>query len=105
MNELSRPDVRREATAASVRQLRTRLLDLSARNPLISFSHAGKARGRVHIRAVNENLDVLFTHVEEGRPLVIRPLPELDGEPPDEKLDCFMEALELARSTDEQYRI
>ena len=77
----SGPDTRREAAAASIRQLRSRLLDLTARNPLVSFPH-GRATGtRVHVRAVDGHVDMLFAHLGDGKPLSIRPLPPTEDEP------------------------
>ena len=69
------PDSRQEAAAASIRQLRSRLLDLTARNPLISFAHGKPAGTRCHLRAVNAHMDLLFASLADGKPLPIRPLP------------------------------
>ena len=99
----SGPDTRREAAAASIRQLRSRLLDLTARNPLVSFPH-GRATGtRVHVRAVDGHVNMLFAHLGDGKPLSIRPLPPPEDEPEDERQPGFRAALEAARLTDERY--
>ena len=97
-------DLRRGAAAASVAQLRNRLLDLSGRNPLISFPHGRQSGGRVNIRAVNEHINSIFACIDEGQPLPIRPLPAPAGEPEDEKSDRFLTALEAARATDEEHK-
>ncbi len=76
------PDARQQAAAASIKQLRARLLDLTGRNPLISFSHGRSAGMRTHVRAVNGRMDALFADLAEGKPLVIRPVP-----PPDHALE------------------
>lgn len=97
------PDRRRAAAAGSIMQLRSRLLDLTARNPLISFPH-GKATGtRTHVRAVDGYVDVLFAHLGDAKPLTIRSLPPPDGQPEDEQEPVFRAGLEAARLTDERY--
>ena len=97
------PDPRREAAAASLRQLRSRLLDLTARNPLVSFPH-GRATGtRVHVRAVDGHVDSLFAHLGEGKALNVRPLPAPDDEPEEERQPRFRAALDATRLTDERY--
>ena len=81
MTTESRPDPRQDAASASVRQLRSRLLDLTARNPLISFSHGKSAGSRIHVRAVNGHVDALSTLLADGKPLAIRPLPAPEDRP------------------------
>lgn len=97
-------DARREAAAATIRQLRTRLLDLTGRNPLISFPHTRNAGRRVSVRAVNGQVNALFAQVGEGRPLPVRSLPEPGNGPADEASETFLAALEAARWTDEDYQ-
>lgn len=96
-------DRRREAAAISIIQLRSRLLDLTARNPLISFPHGRATGGRAHIRAVDGHVDGLFAHLGDAKPLIIRPLPSPEDDPEDEKQPEFRTALEAARLTDELY--
>lgn len=93
-------EARRAAAAASLRQLRTRLLDLTGRNPLISFPHTRQSGGRAGLRAVAGPMNALFAQVAEGKTLPIRPLPEPGGGPADENSDPFLAALEAARWTD-----
>ncbi len=97
-------DRRQEAAAESIRQLRVRLLDLTARNPLVSFPH-GRATGtRAHVRAVDGHINILFAHLADGKPLPIRPLPPSGDEREDEKEPGFRTELEAARLTDERYQ-
>ncbi len=103
MDVLIGPDRRREAAAISIMQLRSRLLDLTARNPLVSFPH-GRATGtRAHVRAVGGYVDALFAHLGDAKPLTIRPLPPPEDEPEDEKQPGFRAVLEATRLTDERY--
>jgi very-short-patch-repair endonuclease len=98
------PDRRREAASISIAQLRSRLLDLTARNPLVSFPH-GRATGtRTHVRAVDGHVDALFAHLSDAKQLTIRSLPPPDDEPEDERQPSFRTALETARVTDEVYQ-
>lgn len=97
------PDRRREAAAASIMLLRSRLLDLTARNPLVSFPHGRATRTRAHVRAIDGHVNALFAHLGDGKPLAIRPLPPPDDDPEDEKQTDFRAALEAARLTDERY--
>jgi len=101
---LSRADARRQAAAASVGQLRNRLLDLTGRNPLVSFPHSARSGARVHVRAVNGHINDLLAQLADGKALAIRPLPASPDEPDDEWTEEFLAALERARSTDEEYQ-
>ena len=100
-----RPNVRQEAAASSVRTLRNRLLDLSARNPLVSFPHRRQTGSRTNVRAVNGDLNLLLEQVIEGKILAIRSLPPPDDDPEDERNDRFAAALEVARVSDEAYQV
>ncbi len=103
MDVPSSPDLRREAAAASIKQLRSRLLDLTARNPLVSFPHSRATGTRVHVRAVDGHVDALFAHLGLGKPLNLRSLPPPDDEPEEERQPRFRAALDAARLTDERY--
>jgi very-short-patch-repair endonuclease len=103
MDGIVRPSPKRDAAAAQVRQLRTRLLDLTARNPLVSFSHSRPTGTRLHVRAINANLDFLYRHLIGGKDLALKSLPASGNEPPDEKSDRFVGALEIARQTNKAY--
>lgn len=92
-------DRRKEAAAASIEQLRSRLLDLSARNPLISFPHGRASGTRTYVRAVDGHIDDLFVHLTDPKPLALRALPLLDDEPVKEaRLDLDL-ALQPAQTT------
>ena len=103
MDISSGPHSGHEAAAASVKQLRSQLLDLGARNPLISFPHGRSIGARVQIRAVNGHVDELFAHLGQGKPLTIRPLPQAVEEPQDEADSELRTALEPARLRDERH--
>jgi very-short-patch-repair endonuclease len=103
MDGSTRPNTRKEAAASSIRTLRTRLLDLTARNPLVSFSHARQTGSRTNVRAVNGYLNTIFEEIDEGRIVTVRSLPSPDDEPEDERTDRFVAELEVARVVDEDY--
>ncbi|WP_159013289.1 DUF4011 domain-containing protein [Acidisoma sp. S159] len=104
MDDATHYEARWEASAASIRTLRNRLLDLTARNPLISFPHSRQTGSRTSIRAVNSTIDALFHQLDGDRALIVRSLPPMGTEPDDERTDLFRSALEVARITDEQYQ-
>ncbi len=84
-----------------VEKYRSRLLDTSKRNSLISFNHS--ERSRQHIRIIDELPDFLYGEFLDGKTLTFRPLPEEDQIPPDEKTPTFRRRLEQAELTDEAY--
>ncbi|QHL92040.1 DUF4011 domain-containing protein (plasmid) [Sphingomonas changnyeongensis] len=84
-------------TEAEVTALRTRLIDLGKRNPLIAFKHG--SRSTSHIRIVDERPDLLLEALEEG-PLGFEPLPDEEVTPKDEVTPEFRIAYERARLTD-----
>jgi len=90
------------AARVEIKELRWKLLDLSLRNPLISFRHSDRAR--THIRVIDELPDQLLGKLISGKGLTFKPLPEPEDEPQDEKSDRFRVALEQARRGDEVYR-
>lgn len=85
----------------SVEKYRSRLLDTSKRNNLISFNHS--ERSRQHIRIIDELPDFLYGELVSGKKLTFQPLPEEEQVPPDEKTAEFLRYLEQARLTDEDY--
>ena len=99
-----REGARREAAASSIRTLRTRLLDLTARNPLVSFPHGRQLGTRTNLRAVNGHLDIIYDQIAEGHDLPIHALPAPDHEPEDERTEQFRAALDAARITDNEHR-
>lgn len=94
--------IKAETTAVLLRDLRSRLLDLSNRNKLLNFKFS--ERSRTHVRIIDELPDVLFRRLGEGKSLTFKSLPELEeDEPRDEQSDEFLLALEQARQEDEVY--
>ena len=61
---------------AALSQLRQKLLDLTARNPLISFKHGKSAR---YIRIVDELPDRLTEELYAGKSLKFSPISEPDA--------------------------
>src|SRR5690606_5294524 len=85
-----------------VEKYRTKLLDTSKRNNLISFSHS--ERSRQHVRVIDELPDFLYGQFLDGKTFTFLPLPEEDQIPLDEKTNNFRRRLEQAKLTDEKYR-
>lgn len=84
---------------ARVENLRTRLLDSSRRNPLIQIPFRQNSSSL--IRFVDELPDVLAERLASQNAMRLVALPPIDETPPDEHSDEFLEALEIARATDE----
>jgi hypothetical protein len=93
------PETRRW-TEQAVAALRTKLIDLSRKNSLISFKHGGRSASI--LRLVDERPDLLFAAIEKG-PLGFEPLPGEDETPKDELTPAFGIAYERARLTDEDF--
>lgn len=85
-----------------ISRLRTKLLDLSGRNSLISFKHSDKSRKQV--RFIDVSPSVVYRMLEDGGPLKVNELPLPKSEPKDEQTSMFVSALERARQDDEEYR-
>ena len=90
------------AAATRVADLRMRLLDLKNSNRLLNFKFT--ERSRSHVRVIEASSDVIFANLVEGKRLAFHALPEKSDEPPDEKGDQFLMALEQARNSDSVYR-
>lgn len=84
-----------------VDKYRSRLLDTSKRNSLISFNHS--ERSRQHIRVIDELPDFLYGEFLDGKTLTFNGLPNEEDDPPDEKTPEFRSYLERAKLTDEAY--
>lgn len=95
------PTAWERAAAARVADLRMRLLDLKNSNRLLNFKFS--ERSRSHVRIIEASPDVIFTNLVEGKRLAFRSLPEKSDEPPDEKSDQFLMALEQAQNSDLVY--
>jgi len=98
---LEKDDVRAKLAAQSVEKLRTKLLDQTARNPLLNYRHSDRARAQ--IRVIDEVPNFIYSQLAEGNALSFRALDEPPDEPKDEKTDSFQMAVEAARLEDEEY--
>lgn len=87
-------DPRARLAAQAIERLRTKLLDLTTRNPLLNYRHSDRARAQV--RVIDELPEVLHARLANGKPLTFRALEEPDGDPADERTDEFRIALEAA---------
>lgn len=89
------------AAAARVKLegLRRTLVDLTARNRLLSFAH--RDGGRTQLRVIDELPDQLFERLHaEKKAFVVTPLPAPEDAPEDEASDAFQAALAAGRETD-----
>jgi very-short-patch-repair endonuclease len=93
-------DDQRRWTEEAVASLRKKLLDLSKKNPLISYKHS--SRGGSHLRIVDERPDLLFAALNDDA-MEFEPLPGEEVVPPDERTPQFQIAYERGRLTDEAY--
>jgi len=89
------------AVSAAIDILRTKLLDLTGRNQLLSFKHS--ERSRKHVRLVDVIPGAFVEQLEKGADIRFHSLPEPDDEPADEKSSQFRKALERAIASDPQY--
>lgn len=85
---------------AALVKLRDKLLDLSKRNPLVSFKHS--ERGASYVRVIDELPDVLDASLRAGG-MTFEPLPAAERTPADELTPDFKIAWERARLTDPAY--
>jgi very-short-patch-repair endonuclease len=92
----------RRWTENAVAGLRKKLLDLTKKNPLISYKHS--SRGASYLRIVDERPDLLFDQLKDG-PMGFEPLPGEEVTPADERAPQFQIAYERGRLTDEAYLV
>lgn len=85
-----------------IQKYRTKLLDLTNRNPLISFRHS--ERSRSHIRLIDEIPEILFKKLADGRSLRFEPLPDPELVPPEENSPQFKDRVRTAESEDQAYQ-
>lgn len=85
----------------SIDRLRRKLLDLTARNPLLAFKHT--TRGRRFVRVVDELPNHLHGRLAADKSLRLKGLPQPTSEPADERTIQFRRALEQAKIEDEIY--
>ncbi|MHA6345753.1 DUF4011 domain-containing protein [Roseivivax sp. CAU 1761] len=86
---------------ARVEHLRARLLDSSRRNPLIQVPFRKNSSSL--IRFVDELPDVLAERLSSQISMRLAALPPIDEPLPDESTDAFLDALEIARTSDVAY--
>jgi hypothetical protein len=86
----------------TIEQYRSKLLDLSSRNPLVNFKHSDRSRS--HIRLVDEIPEILFSKLEAGRELTFEPVPDPVLIADDEREPDFETALRKAKRTDVEYQ-
>ena len=81
---------------------RKRLLDLSLRNNLLAFRHSEKSLNQ--LRIINSDTNLVFSSLINDQHIEILPLPPLDDEPKDEKTSKFLNALELEKLSNNEYK-
>lgn len=99
-SEVKAMEQERRWTEDAVAKLRTKLIDLSKRSPLIAFKHGGRSASI--LRIVDERPDLLFEALEDG-PMRFEPLPEEDVIPRDEQTHTFTIAYERERLINETF--
>ncbi len=83
-------------------QLRLKLLDLSKKNRMLSYSLG--ARSKRHLQIIDEVLEEVYKKlVEAEASLRIIPLDEPDDRPPEERTEDFIAALQQAEVSDIEY--
>jgi very-short-patch-repair endonuclease len=82
--------------------LREKLLDLTKRNRMLSYTLGARSRRSLQIVDAVPNA-VYHSLVDQGASLELRALDEPKGQPTDEKSEDFIEALDHARNTDIAY--
>ncbi|MDR3505122.1 MAG: DUF4011 domain-containing protein [Acidocella sp.] len=87
-----------DLTGQLLADLRIRLLDLRNSNKLLNYTHSERAKTQVRIIAAQP--DFLYGCLTSGKSLSFRPLPEPEGELPDERSDDFLMALDEAHRLD-----
>jgi len=86
----------------TLNELRLKLLNLTARNPLINFRH--KETNKNQIRFIDEIIDIMFEKLYlKSQNLEFLSLSEPDFNPADEKIEKFINELEIAKQSDEDY--
>lgn len=87
-----------------VKSLQTKLLDLSRKNNLINYKF-GVSRSRPNIRVVDEIPDIIYSKIQNDKPLLFKgiPVPKVK-KPTDENTEKFKEALDVEISQDLEYQ-
>lgn len=82
-------------------RLRERLLDMTLRNPMLSYKH--RATSKRQLQIIDEVPEEVFRLLTSDGSLTVVPLPEPDDIPADEKVDEFVSSLSYAKSTEPDY--
>ncbi|MFQ5799219.1 MAG: DUF4011 domain-containing protein [Bacteroidota bacterium] len=85
-----------------ISDFRRKLLDLTLRNPLLSFRH--NERAATHVRIVDERPDVIFEKLEGGSEMEFLALEPPRLQPDDEETEEFIATLAEFKRTDPIYR-
>lgn len=92
----------RDLIRTKIAALRPKLMDVSRRNPLIN--NTVRSANSSYIRVVDELPEFIWKHlVEENKTFLLTSLPPLDIDPPDELRGEFLDALDIAKISDEEY--
>jgi len=83
-------------------RLRERLLDMTLRNPMLSYKHRPTSKRQLQI--VDEVPSEVFRHLTGEASLTIVPLAEPDDVPRDEKTTEFVSALTYTKATDADFQ-
>jgi hypothetical protein len=95
-------DVEQSRLATIYGNLRERLLDLSLRNPMLSFKH--RATSKRQLQIVDAVPDQIYRKlVAEGMSLELTSLPDPEEIPADERNEEFLASLAHARASDLEY--
>ncbi|MBY5651777.1 DUF4011 domain-containing protein [Rhizobium leguminosarum] len=86
---------------SKIDEIRPRLLDLSAKNPLVSLSFGSRSAG--YVRVIDELPDRVFFTLSTDGSFNFRALPPLEDGPPDEQSAPFLEAFAIGLVTDAFY--
>src|SRR4051812_1716415 len=86
----------------TIDRLRLKLLDLTTRNPLISFKHS--SRTRRYVRVIDELPNQLFKKLTGDSGMRFKSLGRETNEPEDEKSVQFRRALAAAKLEDPEYQ-
>jgi len=91
-----------EAARRKLEDLRSRLIDLTGRNPFLNFRRRADARTQLQI--FDASPDQIFARLVANRASArLRPLPEPPDAPTDEDAPVFQDALAAAQATDAEY--
>jgi len=82
-------------------KLRTKLLDLALRNPMLSYKL--HSRSKIHLRLIDDAPEDVYERLSEELELDVVPLPDLPDIPPDERTEEFRSYLAYLKSTDATY--